>query len=107
MAHGIEQPGCNIAAAFLKVQYRAPPVSSASYESGFHGRNVKLDIFDAGVRIVVLRPSIDYDHRLAGFNNRQTLADSCYDRPFSDRPSRGRVIREMGGCPRPQLMIVG
>ena len=55
----------------------------------------------------MLRPRAKDDHGLAGFHDRKTFPDSSYDRPFSNRPSRGGVVREMGRRPRPQLMIVG
>src|SRR5216683_3766093 len=47
------------------------------------------------------------DDRLAGFDDRKTFSDRCYDWPSRDRPSRRGVVREMDRCPRPQLMIVG
>ena len=50
---------------------------------GPHGRNANLDISDAGVRIVVLRPPAKDDHCLAGFDDRKTFPDSSYDRPLA------------------------
>ena len=99
--------GFCIAAAFLEIQYRAPPVRSASYEGGSDGGNIELDIFDAGVRVVMFRTSIEDAHCLAGFNYRKTLADSSYNRPFGNRPSGGGEVGEMDRRPRPQLIIVG
>src|SRR5216683_6196709 len=107
MPYGFDQPSCDIARAFFKVLYRAPPVSSASHESGTYRRNADLDKSDAGIGIVVLRPRAHDDDGLAGFDDRKTLPDRCYDWPTRDRPSRGGVVREMNRCPRPQLMIVG
>jgi hypothetical protein len=84
-----------------QVQHHTPPVSSASHESGPHGWNVNLDIPDAGVRVVVLRPAAKDDHCLARFHDRKTFPDSSQDRPLSNRPSRGGMVREMGRRPRP------
>jgi hypothetical protein len=34
MLYGFDQPGCDIARAFLEVLYYAPTIGSASHESG-------------------------------------------------------------------------
>jgi hypothetical protein len=81
MPYGFDQPSCDIARAFFKVLYRTPPISSASHESGTYRRNANLDKFDAGVGIVVLRSRTHDDDGLAGFDNRKTLSDRCYDGP--------------------------
>ena len=101
MLYGIDQPGCDIARAFLEVQYHAPTIGSPPHESGADGSNADLDKSDAGVGIVVLRSRTHDDHSLAGFDNRKTFADRCYDWPPRDRPSRRSVIREMDRCPGP------
>src|SRR5216684_8371279 len=106
MPYGFDQPSCDIARAFFKVLYRAPPVSSASHESGIYGRNADLDKSDAGIGIVVLRSRTHDDDGLAGFDDRKTFPDRCYDWPSCDRPTRGSVVREMDRRPRSQLMIV-
>ena len=103
----IDQPGCDIARAFLEVQYYTPTIGSASHESGTYGGNADLDKSDAGVGIVVLRSRTHDDDGLAGFDHRKTFPDRCYDRPSRDRPSRRGVVRKMNRRPRPQLMIVG
>ena len=54
----------------------------------------------------MLRSRTDDDDGLAGFDDRKTFPDRCYDWPSRDRPSRRGVVREMDRCPRPQLMIV-
>ena len=83
------------------------PIGSPSHEGGPHRRNVNLDVFDAGVRVVTLRAPAEDDHRFAGLHYGKTLPDSGDDRPFADRPSGRGVIGEMDRGPRPQLMIVG
>ena len=55
VSRNIDQSSRDIARAFLEVQYRASPIGSPSHESGPHRRNVNLDVFDAGVRVVMLR----------------------------------------------------
>src|ERR1700676_2649053 len=107
MLYGIDQPGCDIARAFFEVLYHTPTISSASHKSGTYGRNADLDKSDAGVGIVVLRSCTHDDDGLAGFDDRKTFSDRCYDWPSRDRPSRRGVVREMDRCPCPQLMIVG
>src|SRR5882762_6121015 len=107
MPYGFDQPSCDIARAFFKVPYRAPPVSSASHQSGTYGRNADIDKSDAGVGIVVLRSRTHDDDGLAGFDDRKTFPDRGYDWPSRDRPSRRGVVGEMDRRPRPQLMIVG
>src|SRR5882757_8968271 len=107
MLYGIDQPSCDIARAFLEILHHTPTISSASHESGTYRRNADLDKSDAGIGIVVLRPRAHDDDGLAGFDDRKTLPDRCYDWPSRDRPSRRGVVREMDRCPRPQLMIVG
>src|SRR5216684_7663886 len=107
MPYGFDQPSCDIARAFFKVLYRAPPVSSASHESGIYGRNADLDKSNAGIGIVVLRSRTHDNDGLAGFHHRKTFPDRCYDWPSRDRPSLRSVVTERDRCPRPQLMIVG
>jgi hypothetical protein len=34
MLRGFDQPGCDIARAFLEVQYHTPAIGSASHKSG-------------------------------------------------------------------------
>src|SRR6267378_3909642 len=107
MLYGIDQSSYDIACAFFEVLYHTPTIRSAPDERGCHGRNADLDKSNAWVGIVVLR-SRTHDHDgLAGFDDRQTFPDRCYDWPSRDRPSRRGVVREMDRCPRPQLMIVG
>ena len=38
MLCGIDQPGCDIARAFLEVQYHTPAIGSASHKSGADAR---------------------------------------------------------------------
>jgi hypothetical protein len=107
MLCGFDQPGCDIARAFLEVKYHPPTISSASHESGTDRSNANLDKSDAGVGIVELRSRTDDDDGLAGFDGRKRFPDRCHDRPPRDRPSRRRVIREVDRCPGSQMMIVG
>lgn len=55
----------------------------------------------------MLRSRTYDDDGLAGFDDRKTFPDRCYDWPARDRPSRRGVVRKMDRRPRPQLMIVG
>jgi hypothetical protein len=103
---GIMESGRDIAGAFLEVQNHAPPICPASHEGRCYRRNANLDKSDAGVRIVVLRAPAKDNDGLARFDHRETFPDRCHDRTSRDRPSRGRMVREMGRGPCPQLMIV-
>jgi hypothetical protein len=107
MLCGIDQPGCDIARAFLEVQYYTPTIGSAPHESGTDGSNADLDKSDAGVGIIELRSRSHDDDGLAGFDGCKRFPDRCDDWPSRDRPSRRRVIREMHRCPGAQMMIVG
>jgi hypothetical protein len=60
------------------------------------GRNADLDESDAGIGIVVLRSRTHDDDGLAGFDDRKTFPDRCYDWPSRDRPSRRGVVRDAG-----------
>jgi hypothetical protein len=55
MLYGFDQPGCDIARAFLEVQYHTPTIGSAPHESGTDGSNADLDKSYAGVGIIQLR----------------------------------------------------
>ena len=101
VSRNIDQSSRDIARAFLEVQYRASPIGSPSHESGCHRRNVNLDVFDAGVRVVMLRARAEDDHRFAGLHYGKTLPDSGDDRPLADRPSGRGVIGEMDRGPSP------
>ena len=107
MLYGIDQPGCDIARAFLEVQYHTPTVGPTPHESGTDGRNADLDKSDAGVGIIELRSRSHDDDGLAGFDGRKRFPDRRDDWPSRDWPSRRGVVREMDRCPRAQLMIVG
>jgi hypothetical protein len=99
--YGFDQPGCDVARAFFKVLYHTPTISPASHESGTYGRNADLDKSDAGIGIVVLGSRTHDDDGFAGFDDRKTFPDRCYDWPSRDWPSRRGVVREMDRCPRP------
>src|ERR1700722_20574625 len=107
VSRNIDQSSRDIARAFLEVQYRASPIGSPSHESGCHRRNVNLDVFDAGVRVVMLRARAEDHPRLAGLHDGETLPDSRDDRPLADRPSGGGGVREMERGPRPPLTLAG
>src|SRR3984893_13346499 len=107
MIYGIDQPSRDVACALFKVLYHAPTIRCSPGESGTYRRNADLDKSDAGVGIVMLRSRTHDDDGLAGFDDRKTFPDRCYDWPSRDRPSRGGVVRKMDRRPRPQLMIVG
>jgi hypothetical protein len=107
MLYGIDQPGRDIARAFLEVLYHTPAIGSASHESGADGRNADLDKSDAGVGIVELRSRPHDDDGLARFDDCKRFSDRCYDWPSRDRPSRRSVVWEMDRCPGPQIVIVG
>ena len=52
MLYGFDQSSCDIARAFLEVQYHPPTIGSAPHESGTDGRNADLDKSDPGVGII-------------------------------------------------------
>jgi hypothetical protein len=101
MLYGVDQPGCEVARAFFEVLYRTPPISSTPDECGCRGRNVNLDLSDPGVRIMAFRPPEHEDNRFAGLYDRKAFSNRCYDRPSSNRPSGGGVVREMNRCHAP------
>jgi hypothetical protein len=71
MLCGIDQPGCDIARAFLEVQYHTPTIGSAPHESGTDGSTADLDKSDA----VELRSRSHDDDGLAGFDGRKRFPD--------------------------------
>ena len=95
MLGGVDQPSYDIACTFFEVLYHTPTIGPASHESGTDGRNADLDKSDAGVGIIVLGSRTHDNDGLAGFDDRKTFPDRCYDWPSRDRLPRGSVVREM------------
>jgi hypothetical protein len=93
MLCGIDQPGCDIARAFLEVQYHTPTIGSAPHESGTDGSNADLNKSDAGVGIIEFRSRSHDDDGLAGFDCRKRFPDRRDDRR-TDSPSLLSSSRE-------------